>query len=152
MDETPASARDAAKNATTKMREIFEQFKVPGFNFDAFIEARQADIDAMSSATSSAFAGAASITEKQADLLKNALGEINNAVKARASADGQNGLRDMVKRESDMVQTTLSRTVEGMKEMAEAAQKSQTEIYEIALDRVRSNTEQLRSMFSRDKG
>lgn len=152
MDEMSASARDAAKNATTKMREIFEQFKVPGFNFDAFIEARQADIDAMSSATSSAFSGAASITEKQADLLKNALGEINNAVKARASADGQNGLRDMVKRESDMVQTTLSRTVESMKEMAEAAQKSQTEIYEIALDRVRSNTEQLRSMFSRDKG
>ncbi len=151
MEEMTSNARDAAKNATSKMREIFEQFKVPGFNFDAFIEARQADIDAMSSATSVAFSGAQSITEKQADLLKHALGEIKNAVEARTSPDGENGLRDMVKRESDIVQSTLSRTVEGMKEMAEAAQKSQAEIYEIALDRVRSNTEQLRNMFSRDK-
>ena len=151
MADTSSDARDAAKTATSKMREIFEQFKVPGFNFEAFIEARQADIDAMSKATSSAFSGAQSITEKQADLLKSALGEINNAVKARTSNEGDGGLRDMVKRESDIVQSTLSRTLEGMKEMAEAAQKSQTEIYEIALERVRSNTESLRSIFSRDK-
>ncbi|GAC1590737.1 MAG: hypothetical protein NVS3B28_17960 [Candidatus Velthaea sp.] len=151
MEEMSSSARDAAKTATSKMREIFEQFKVPGFNFDAFIEARQADIDAMSSATSVAFSGAQSITEKQAELLKTALGEINSAVKARGAAEGDNGLRDMVKRESDIVQTTLTRTVESMKEMAEAAQRSQAEIYEIALDRVRNNTEQLRTMFTRDK-
>lgn len=151
MDEKSSATRDAAKAATSKMREIFEQVKVPGFNFDAFIEARQADIDAMSSATAVAFSGAQSLTEKQAELLKSALGEINNAVKARAATAGENGLRDMVKRESDMVQNTLSRTVEGMKEMAEAAQKSQSEMYEITLDRVRSNAAQLRSMFSREK-
>ncbi|GAC1306780.1 MAG: hypothetical protein NVS2B3_03880 [Vulcanimicrobiaceae bacterium] len=151
MDDMSSAARDAAKSATSKMREIFEQFKVPGFNADAFIEARQADIDAMSHATSIAFSGAQSITEKQAELLKTALGEINSAVKARAGTEGESGLRDMVKRESEIVQTTLSRTVESMKEMAEAAQKSQAEIYEIALDRVRNNTEALRAMFSREK-
>jgi hypothetical protein len=32
--------------------------------------------------------------------------------------------------------------------MAEAAKRSQTEIYEIALDRVRTNAEQLRTMFT----
>jgi len=147
-----SSKRDAAKAATSKMREIFEQFKVPGFNFDAFIEARQADIDAMSHATSVAFSGAQAMTEKQADLLKNALGEINSAVKARTSGEGEQDLRDMVKRDTEIVQNTLSKTVESMKEMAEAAQRSQTEIYEIAINRVRSNTEQLRGMFSRDKG
>lgn len=151
MDDMTSAARDAAKTATAKMREIFETVKVPGFDFEAFIQARQGDIDAMSHATNVAFAGAKSITEKQAELFKSALGEINTAVKARTSTDGENGLSDMVKRESEIVGGALTRTVESMKEMAEAAQKSQAEIYDIALDRVRHNAEQLRAMFAREK-
>ncbi len=142
MDDRSAGARDAARAATAKMREIF----------DEFVEARKADIDAMSSATSVAFSGAQALTEKQAELLKSALGEINNAVRARAGTMDETELRALLKRESELVQTTLSRTVEGMKEMAEAAQKSQADLYEITLGRVRSNAEQLRSMFSRNKG
>ena len=135
--------------ATANIREIFERFRVPGLDFNAFIEARQADIDAMTRATTVAFAGAQTITEKQAELLKSALGEINEAVKARTSSS-ESGVSDFMKKESDLVQTTLSRTFEGMKEMAEAAQKSQTEVYQIALKRVRANTEQLRSAFTRE--
>ena len=140
----------ATETATANIREIFERFRVPGFDFNAFIEARQADIDAMSRASAVTFAGAQTITENQAELLKSALGEINEAVKARSSSS-ETGFSDLVKKESDLVQTTLSRTFEGMKDMAEAAQKSQTEVYQIALDRVRANAEQLRSAFRRDE-
>jgi phasin family protein len=148
-----ADGADAAQDATTKMREIFGRFRLPGFDFDAWIESRQADIDAMSAATSVAFAGAQSISEKQAELLKNALGELNNAVKMRSSSESTGEkIADITKQEAELVQSTLTRTLQGMKEMAEAAQTSQTEIYEIALNRVKSNAEQLRSMFLRDSG
>lgn len=151
MDEMSAAAREATKNATAKMRELFAQANIPGANFDAFVEARQADIEAMTHATSVAFSGAQAITEKQAELFKSALGEINAAVKARTFPEGEGGLADLVKRESDLVQNTLSRAVEGMKEMAETAQKSQAEIYELTLDRVRSSADQLRDLFTRPK-
>jgi phasin family protein len=145
-------AKDAAKAATTQIREIFERFRLPGFDFDAWIEARQADIDAMSKATAIAYSGAQSISEKQAELLKSALGELNAAVKVRSSSEtpGEK-IKDITKQETELVQATLSRTLSGMKEMAEAVQKSQTEIYEIALDRARSNAEQLRALFQKDK-
>jgi phasin family protein len=138
-------------DATTKIREIFDRFRLPGFDFDAWIEARQADIDAMAKATSVAYSGAQSITEKQAELLKSALGELNAAVKVRSAAESAGEkIADITKQETELMQNTLSRTLQGMKEMAEAAQQSQTEIYELALDRVRTNAEQLRSMFQKD--
>jgi phasin family protein len=141
-----------ATDATTKIREIFDRFRLPGFDFDAWIEARQADIDAMAKATSVAYSGAQSITEKQAELLKSALGELNAAVKVRSAAESAGEkIADITKQETELMQNTLSRTLQGMKEMAEAAQQSQTEIYELALDRVRTNAEQLRSMFQKDE-
>jgi phasin family protein len=141
----------SAPDAATKIREIFDRFRLPGFDFDAWIEARQADIDAMAKATSVAYSGAQSITEKQAELLKSALGELNAAVKVRSAAESAGEkIADITKQETELMQNTLSRTLQGMKEMAEAAQQSQTEIYELALDRVRTNAEQLRGMFLKD--
>ncbi len=141
-----------AKDATKRIREIFSNFRMPGFDFDAWIEARQADIDALSKATHVAYSGAQSISEKQAELLKSALGELSAAVKVRSDSESPGEkIADITKQETELVQNTLSRTLQGMKEMAEAVQKSQTEIYELALDRARDNAEQLRAMFQRDK-
>jgi hypothetical protein len=141
-----------AEDVTSRIREIFDNFRLPGVDFDAFIASRQADIDAMTQATKSAFAGAQTISEKQAELLKNALGELSNAVKVRSGAEGTGEkIADITKQEAELMQNTLQKTLQGMKEMAEAVQQSQTEIYELALGRVRSNAEQLRSMFIRDQ-
>jgi hypothetical protein len=149
---TSQTFANAGKEATSRIREIFENFRLPGFDFDAFIAARQADIDAMSKATSVAYSGAQTISDKQAELLKNALGELSNAVKVRSSSDSTGEkIADITKQEAELVQTTLQKTLEGMKEMAEAVQQSQTQIYEIALGRAKENAEQLRSLFLRDK-
>jgi len=95
--------------------------------------------------------GAQTISDKQAELLKNALGELSAAVKVRSSSDSTGEkIADITKQEAELVQSTLQRTLEGMKEMAEAVQTSQTQIYEIALGRAKENAEQLRSLFLRD--
>jgi phasin family protein len=151
MSDSSTDTTDA-KEATSRIREIFDRFRLPGFDFEGWIEARQGDIDAMAKATSVAYSGAQSITDKQAELLKSALGELNAAVKVRSGAESAGEkIADITKQETELVQSTLSRTLEGMKEMAEAVQQSQTEIYEIALDRVRTNTERLRELFLKDK-
>ena len=46
--------KSPTETVTANIREIFERFRLPGFDFNSFIEARQADIDAMSRATSRA--------------------------------------------------------------------------------------------------
>jgi phasin family protein len=150
--ESGGRPRDSAESApAAQIREIIERFRLPGLNVDAFVEARQADIDALARATSVAFAGAQTITQKQADLLKTALSEVSDALKARSADASGPDAADVTKKQSDLVQNTLSRALAGMKEMAEAAGRSQSEIFDIALDRVRANTEALRNLFTTEK-
>jgi len=53
----------------------------------------------------------------------------------------------MAGKERELIAASLSRTLEGMREMAEAAQKSQVQVFDLAIDRIRSNAELLRGMF-----
>jgi phasin family protein len=151
MCETQTTAGDGTTSATDRIREVLGRYRLPGFDLEGFLQARQADIDAMSRATSVAFAGAQTITDKQIDLLKATLTQLSEAVPGSTSASSGTDAGDAVEKQRELVQSTLSRTLEGMKEMAEAAQRAQAEIFDIALERARSNAERLRSLFTLEK-
>ena len=78
----------STSSAISKIRDLLEGVQLHSFDRDAFVKARQADIDAISRATAVAFTGAQTITEKQVDLLKAALDQLNEALSSRSSAPG----------------------------------------------------------------
>jgi hypothetical protein len=138
----------STSSAISKIRDLLEGVQLHGFDRDAFVKARQADIDAISKATAVAFTGAQTITEKQAELLKATLGELNEALGSPSPASGESAaVEGIAKKQLDLVQSTLTRTLDDMKEMAEAAQRAQKEIFDIALERARSNAQELRALF-----
>jgi phasin family protein len=151
MSETETTTGDGTTSATDRIREVLGRYRLPGFDLEGFLQARQAAIDAMSRATSVAFAGAQTITDKQIDLLKATLTQLSEAVPGSTSASSGTDAASAVEKQRELVQNTLSRTLEGMKEMAEAAQRAQAEIFDIALERARSNAERLRSLFTLEK-
>ncbi len=138
----------AMSSAADRIRDMFKGASLPRFDMDAYVEARHEDIDAVAKATSVALGSAQTITTKQAELLKSSLDQLRDALTARKPGDS---LGDLAGKERDLIQGSLSRTLDGMREMAEAAQKSQAQIFDIATDRVRSNVESLRGMFSAEK-
>lgn len=146
-DDATTKIRAGANDATTKIRELVEHYGLPGFDLDEFIAARQADIDALAKATAATFAGAQSITEKQADLLKATLGELKGAVAPDSAETGNVGLREGGKKLTDLVQGVLARTLDSMKEMAEAAQSAQTEVFNIGVERAQASAAELRALF-----
>ncbi len=135
-----------ASSVTATIRQLLERYNLPGFDLEAFIQGRQADIDAVSRSTAIAFTGAQTITEKQVELLKATLDQLNEALSSRASAGGSGSVEEVAKKQRDLMQSTLTSTLEGMREMAEAAQRAQTEIFDIGLERARSNAEQMRTL------
>jgi phasin family protein len=130
------------------IKEILDRFKLPNFDVDAFIATKQADIDAVTRATAIALAGAQNLADQQAELLKSTLGEVGEALKT-VREDAKNP-GELIGKQRDLVQSALSKTIESMKEMAEAAQKSQAEIFEVASERVRTNVETVREMFKKE--
>ena len=152
MSEQSHDATTSASSATSKIRDILERYQLPGFDLDAFIQARSADIDSISRATAVAFTGAQTITEKQADLLEAALDELKVALSSGSKALGNGASAEEVsKKQGDLLQNAITRALDDMKQMAEAVQRAQKEIFDIALERARSNAEQLRSLFVTQK-
>ena len=152
MTERSDEPTTSASSATSMIRHLLERYRLPGFDRDAFVQARQADIDAISRATAVAFTGAQTITEKQADLLEAALDELKVALSSRPTAPGNGAsAEEVAKKQGDLLQTAITRALDDMKQMAEAVQRAQKEIFDIALERARSNAEQLRSLFVTQK-
>ena len=126
---------------------ILEKFKLPGFDLEGFIESRKSDIDAVTNATSAAFAGAQAVADKQTELLKTVLTEIGDAL--NPSADGAPKPVEFVRKQQAFANAALTSTLASMKEIAETARESQSKILEIASSRVRSDVEEIRRMAKR---
>jgi phasin family protein len=133
--------------AAPDIRGIIERFKLPGFHLEGFVASRKLDIDAVTKATSATLAGAQTIADEQAELLKTVLTEVGEAL--RTSPQEAAKPAELIGKQRDLVQKALSSAFASMKEIAETARKSQSEVIEIASDRVRSNVEEIRRLAQR---
>jgi phasin family protein len=135
------------KNAVPDIAGILERFKLPGFDLDGFVASRKQDIDAVREASSAAFAGAQTIVEKQAELLKTVLAETADALKSLP--EGATTPAEFVHKQQELANEALSSALKSMREIAETARKSQSDILEIATNRVRSSVEEIRNLAKR---
>lgn len=137
------------KDAVPDFTAMLERFKLPGFDLDGFLQSRKLDIEAVTRGTSAAFAGAQTIVEKQAELLKTVLTEVSDAL----STFQEEATRpaELIRKQQELANEALSSALASMKEIADAAGKSQAEILEIASDRVRSNVDEIRRLVKRQQ-
>ncbi|GAC1397269.1 MAG: hypothetical protein NVS4B5_05270 [Vulcanimicrobiaceae bacterium] len=145
-DAFASATRETANSMSTasdRVRNAIKNAPMPKFDVNAYIETRHGDIDAMSKATAVAFESAQTIATKQAEWLKSSLEDMRGALEVR-SGDRPS---DAMGKEREIAGSSLSRTFDSVREMTESVQKSQAQIFEIAIERVRSNTELLRAMF-----
>jgi phasin family protein len=126
---------------------MLERFKLPGFDVDGFVQSRKLDIDAVTKASSAAFSGAQTIVDKQNELFKTVLTEICDALRT-LPADAAKPA-DLVRKQQELANKALTSAITSMKEIAETARESQSEILEIASNRVRSSVEEIRRLAKR---
>jgi len=126
---------------------MLEKFKLPGFDMNSFVESRKQDIDAVTKATSAAFSGAQTIVDKQNELLKTVLTEVSDALRT-LPADAAKPA-ELIRKQQQLASEALTSAIASMKEIAESVRESQSEIMEIASNRVRSNVEEIRRLAQR---
>jgi phasin family protein len=144
-----ATSSQEAKAALPDIAGVLEKLKLPGFDLDGFVASRKLDIDAVTQATSTAFAGAQTIVDKQAEMLKTALTEFSDALRTLPESASKPG--ELIHKQQELANDTLSSAIANLKETAETLRKSQSEILEIATSRVRSNVEEIRNLVKRPK-
>jgi phasin family protein len=127
----------------TAFSAMLEQFKLPGVDMSAVIEARRKDIEALTQANQVAYAGMQALVQKQTDILRKSMEEMQAAAQQMAARG--NPAENFAK-QGEFVQKTLQKTFENMRELAEMARKSQAEALEAINQRAQQNMQEIKAM------
>ncbi|MCX4162687.1 MULTISPECIES: phasin family protein [Paraburkholderia] len=125
---------------------LLEQFKLPGFDVPAIMEARRKDVEALVTANQTALQGMQSLAQKQAEMLRSTLGELQSLA-TKVSAAGATPSAQT----AELVQQSLHKALADMQQLAQAAYKSQAESYAVIAKRVEENVEELKTLLQQKK-
>ena len=125
------------------VNQLLEQFKVPGVDVSAMMEARRKDIEALVTANRQAYEGMQLLGQRQTEMLHEAMAEWQAATKDMMSA--QSPVAGAAK-QAELGQQTFQKALANMRELAEMATKSQTEAWAVVNRRFHENLEELKQL------
>ena len=120
---------------------IIEQFKLPGVDVPAIVEARRKDIQALTEVNKITFEALQSMAQKQVEILQKTMEELQSATQTMAGKPLEGAAKP-----GEVVQHTLEKAFAYMHELAEVTRKSQTEALGVINKRVQQNVEELKSL------
>ena len=135
-----------AANPFGDFTKMLEQFKLPGFDVPAIMEARRKDVEALVTANQAALQGMQSLAQKQAEMLRSTLGELQSLAGQFSTAGGAPSAQT-----AELVQQTLHKALADMQQLAQAAYQSQAESYAVIAKRVEENVQELKTLLQPKK-
>lgn len=125
---------------------LIEQFKLPGIDLSAMMEARRKDIEALAAANRTALEGIQSLGQKQAEILRTTMDELQSLVKQLTTSGSATSAST-----SEAVQQALQKAFANMRELAEAAYKSQSDAFAVVSQRVQENMQEVKTLLQPKK-
>jgi phasin family protein len=129
----------------TDFSKMLESFSFPGVDMTSLLEARRKDVEALAKANTLAYEGMQALVRKQTEMLK-ASAQTIQAAAGRMSGD--NPTESLAKR-GEFIQQSLQTAFENMRELAEMAQKSQTEALATISKRAEQTMQELKALSQR---
>ena len=118
-----------------------EQFKVPQIDTAAVLEAQRKNVEALTNANRLAFEGAKAVTERQAEILRQAMAESTAAVKDLTAGKPE----DAFVKQAELMKQGFERSVATFQELAEMGAKSQSEAAEVINKRFSEGLDELKT-------
>ena len=121
---------------------MMEQFKLPGIDVAAIMEARRKDFDALAAANQVALQGMQSLGQKQAEILQTTLTQLQSLVQLTLSGS----TTEKSAKTGELVQQALHNTLANMQELAEAGYKAQADTFAVVTKRAQENIQELQRL------
>ena len=130
----------------TEYTKLFGQFKLPGLDISAMVESRRKDIEAIAEANTTALAGVQSLAQKQSDILRTSLGELQAFVARFTQPGGQS-----IANAGDTVKQTLHKALVDVQDLADTAYRAQSYSVAVVTKRVAERVEELKTLLQPKK-
>lgn len=124
-------------------QKIMMDFKMPGIDADALMNAQQKNIEAISSANQLAAEGLQAIGKRQAELFQQAFEE---AQKSLGDLMAQGAPEDRIAKQAETVKSTIERTVSNIREISEMLAKSNQEAFDVINKRITDSLEEIQGL------
>jgi phasin family protein len=133
------TGKTAPQQLMSEFTKLFDQFKLPGIDLNAVLESRRKDIDALAAANRTALEGAQSLAQKQIDVLRTTIDEVQSMLKQSKDTTAPAAARELVNQ-------AVQRAFTNMRELADVAYRSQSEAAAVVSRRVQENIEELKTL------
>ncbi len=133
-------AQNSPSNPFADLAKMFEQFKVPGVDMTAIVDARRKDVEALTQVNQAAYESMQAMARKQSEMLTQAMQGAQEAAKNMASgANDASG-------QTELARKAYEKAVADMKELAEIARKSQADALAIVSQRANQQVEEFKKL------
>ena len=123
---------------------MFEQFKLPGVDVAALMEARRKDIEALTEVNKIALQSSQTMAQKQVEILQKTMQELMQTMSAGKPMEN-------AAKQGEVVQHAMQKAFTYMRELAELAVKAQTEALAVINKRAQENMQELTSLVQTKK-
>jgi phasin family protein len=130
-------------NMLANFTKMMEQFKVPGVDMAAIMEARSKDFEALKAANQTALKGMQALGEKQAEILRTTLTELQSLIQ-NAAQSGK--ATEKSAKTGELVQQGVQKALANMRQLAEAGYKAQADTFAVISKRVEENIQELKTL------
>jgi phasin family protein len=130
------------QNPLDDMTKFMGQFKLPGVDMAAIIEARRKDIEALVEANKAALASMQALGAKQTEMFKEAMQGIQESAKGGLTGAA---IGDPVK-QAEIVRKACERAIADMKDLAELTRKSQADAMAHITQRATEHMSEIRQL------
>lgn len=130
-------------NQFADISKLLQQYKLPGIDMTAMIEARRQDIDVIVEANRIAYEGMQALVQKQTEILSKSMQEIQAATQQMKTGGNPT---DAMTKQGEFVQQSLQAALHNMRELAEMAQRSQAEALAVITKRAEQNIEEAKNL------
>ena len=103
------------------VKKMIEQFKVPGIDMTAIVDARRKDIEALVAANKAAYESMMALARKQTEMLTQAMQGMQEAAKGAIGSVGDPA------KQTEAVREAFEKTLTDMRELADMARRSQAD-------------------------
>jgi len=140
MQQTQTAQAESA-NLVGNFSKLIEQFKLPGIDLGAVADMWRKDVEALETTQRTALQAIQTVGNKQVELLRATLDEIQALVKPGAASEGAASGTT-----TEAAQQLLQKAYANARELVEAAYKSQSEIFAVLSQRVQENLQEVKAL------
>jgi phasin family protein len=135
----------------TKMMDVsklLSEYKMPGVDMNAVLEAQRRNIEALTAANQVAFDGVQTVLRRQAEILRQTMEQSSSMLNELMAAGTP---EEKVAKQTEIVKQAFEKALANMKEMAEMVARSNTDAANLLSNRVSESLDELKVAVQKTK-